>query len=190
MKKSYFISILFHLLLLCGAIFLWVRHEQNKLQGNVSLQWYNLAPQEKAGEEEVGSKTPQETTQPVKTKPQDQGKTVTAPQALPTGGEKKGNAGESKVSSGSGNPDVLSAIRSRILKYKIYPPMALRQELQGTVVVSFNITQAGEVFGLKVLSSSGHALLDEGALQTVKKAAPFPYYPDTINLGMKYEIEE
>lgn len=49
-----------------------------------------------------------------------------------------------------------------------YPPLARRRGLEGTVVLEALVTPAGTVGGLLVHQSSGHALLDEAALQAVK----------------------
>lgn len=49
-----------------------------------------------------------------------------------------------------------------------YPPLARRRGLEGTVVLEALITPEGAVGGLTVHQSSGHPLLDEAALKSVK----------------------
>jgi protein TonB len=48
------------------------------------------------------------------------------------------------------------------------------------VVVKFSIGRDGALLRSALKSSSGHALLDEAALATLARAAPFPPIPDFI----------
>lgn len=48
---------------------------------------------------------------------------------------------------------------------------------KGSVTVSFTITANGSVTGLRVRKSSGKPAVDKGALDVVRKAAPFPAIP-------------
>lgn len=68
-------------------------------------------------------------------------------------------------------------IRERVMQRLVYPPMARRQGWQGEVRVAFVIRADGGVEELRVVSSSGHLLLDSRALRAVESAAPFPHPP-------------
>lgn len=48
---------------------------------------------------------------------------------------------------------------------------------KGSVTVSFSITADGDVTGLRVRKSSGKPAVDQGALDVVRKASPFPAIP-------------
>ncbi len=53
----------------------------------------------------------------------------------------------------------------------------------GTVLVRFEVAPSGALLSREVIASSGSQLLDNAALASVDKAAPFPAFPD----GMKAE---
>ncbi len=72
-------------------------------------------------------------------------------------------------------------IRNRIAKYKFYPRLARRRGLEGKPVVHFRVTRRGTVQDLHVALSSGSGILDEAALESVKKGAPFPVIPHALN---------
>lgn len=58
-----------------------------------------------------------------------------------------------------------------------YPSEARRQRLRGEVHVRFTVTQNGGVGGISVVRSSGSPVLDQAAIETVQRAAPFPTIP-------------
>lgn len=61
-----------------------------------------------------------------------------------------------------------------------YPWSASQGQIEGVLRLSLNISSAGELLGVKVVQSSGFAVLDENALKTVKEVAPFPSFPSEI----------
>ena len=60
-------------------------------------------------------------------------------------------------------------------RFKRYPLSA--RGAAGTVVVRFELNRAGEVVDRKVTKSSGNAVLDEAALDLLRRASPFPAFP-------------
>jgi len=60
-------------------------------------------------------------------------------------------------------------------RFKRYPLSA--RGAAGTVVVRFELNRAGEVVDRKVTRSSGNAVLDEAALDLLRRASPFPAFP-------------
>jgi TonB family protein len=93
-------------------------------------------------------------------------------------------------SSREGRSEVLAQIRSRIERAKRYPLMARRRGLEGTADVTFRIQQDGSVGGLKLAQASGASSLDEAALSTIRRAAPFPYYPEPIRIGIRFALRK
>jgi protein TonB len=65
-------------------------------------------------------------------------------------------------------------LRDRIEELKRYPPMARMNNWQGKVVLKFVVTEDGTVESLEVMQSSGHAVLDEAAMETIRRASPLP----------------
>ena len=59
--------------------------------------------------------------------------------------------------------------------FKRYPASA--RGASGTVLVRFELNRAGGVIGSAVTKSSGNAVLDQEALDLLRRASPFPPFP-------------
>lgn len=68
-------------------------------------------------------------------------------------------------------------IRDLIMKNISYPHMARKMGWMGKVTLSFVICESGDAEDIKIIESSGFAILDKNAVETVKKALPFPKPP-------------
>ncbi len=68
-------------------------------------------------------------------------------------------------------------IREAIMKHLIYPSLARRMNWSGRVTLAFVVGEDGGVSDIRVVESSGYPLLDRSAVDTVRKAAPFPKPP-------------
>jgi len=68
-------------------------------------------------------------------------------------------------------------IKILIQKNIVYPAMARRIGLTGKVVVSFMITENGRTENEKILISSGHNILDNNVIETIRMVEPFPKPP-------------
>ena len=83
--------------------------------------------------------------------------------------------------SAKGAPDIraryLARVAALLEKAKRYPLLARRRGQEGTAVVRFSIGADGTLSGLEVARSSGARLLDEAAMDMVRRAAPFPPVP-------------
>lgn len=93
-------------------------------------------------------------------------------------------------SSHAGDDQILAQIRALIEAAKHYPLMARRRGLEGTTSVSFQIQADGSIQALKITHSSGTDILDQAALQTIERAAPFPAYPEPIQIGIRFALHE
>jgi periplasmic protein TonB len=60
-------------------------------------------------------------------------------------------------------------------KFKRYPAAA--RGASGTVLVRFALNRAGEVISSEVTKSSGNGVLDREALDILRRASPFPPFP-------------
>ena len=60
-------------------------------------------------------------------------------------------------------------------RFKRYPASA--RGASGTVVVRFELNRTGDVIGSAVTKSSGNAVLDQEALNILRRASPFPPFP-------------
>ncbi len=61
-----------------------------------------------------------------------------------------------------------------------FPEQARAQRLSGSLVLEVAVLPDGQVAGVEILRSSGHAVLDEAAKRIVYLAAPFAPFPDSI----------
>lgn len=75
-------------------------------------------------------------------------------------------------------------IRNLIMQELDYPPLARRMGWCGQVVVSFVVQEDGSVEKLTVVKSSGRTLLDQNALATISRVAPFPRPPVSAEIVM------
>lgn len=70
-----------------------------------------------------------------------------------------------------------------------YPAEARRQQLYGELQLAVTLLPDGHIADIEVLRSSGHALLDQSAQDTLRRAAPFaPFPPDMAADWDRFEI--
>jgi len=99
--------------------------------------------------------------------------------------------------SGSLSPEYgpyLRHFRQRVQESLIYPLAARRQGLRGTVELHVWIEATGRVRDVQVAGSSSHAVLDDAAVETIRRLGPMPF-PDSlprrpllIRLPLVYEL--
>jgi protein TonB len=88
----------------------------------------------------------------------------------------------------------LRSFRQRVLESLAYPLAARRQGLAGTVELHVWLEPSGRVRDVQVARSSSHALLDEAAVETVRRLGPVPFpeslprRPLLIRLPLVFEL--
>jgi len=87
-------------------------------------------------------------------------------------------------------------IQKKILDNLSYPLEAKEAGYQGTVKLSLRLSYQGELLELKVKESSTYRALDEDALNTAQKIAPYPPFPPAIkendiwvDIPITYQLE-
>ena len=139
--------------------------------------------------------TPRETVQPRREMAQQQSAPAAKkpPSQAGNGGQNQADAAAAPVSAGQGGSnggggtaDTASWERqvSRRLAGALRYPRAANGE-RGEVVVRFTVAAQGSASGLQVVRSSGSAVLDRAALETVSRAAPFPPIPAGAGFASK-----
>lgn len=68
-------------------------------------------------------------------------------------------------------------VRRKLSRARYYPAEAKRQGLRGVAHVRFTVTSNGGLAGVNLARSAGSRILDEAALDAVRRAAPFPPIP-------------
>lgn len=87
---------------------------------------------------------------------------------------------QGRMSQQSGNAAVSNypgKVRSKLNRAFRYPSEAKRQRLRGVAQVRFTVTSGGGVAGVSLAKSAGSPILDQAALDAVRRAAPFPAIP-------------
>jgi protein TonB len=81
-------------------------------------------------------------------------------------------------------------IRELILDNLTYPVIARRMGWKGNLTVSFVICEGGNVENVRIVKSSGHKILDDNALSTIRGIQPFPKPPvrAEIVIPIEYRI--
>ncbi|MDQ7785647.1 MAG: energy transducer TonB [Desulfomonilaceae bacterium] len=86
-----------------------------------------------------------------------------------------------RASPGHDLADFKAKVIAAIRKASYYPRKAARNKKRGEVVVSFRIWKDGKVDGIEIKRSSGSDLLDQAAIETVRKAIQnFPDVPASL----------
>lgn len=96
------------------------------------------------------------------------------------------------LSYGKDNNPFLEELKRAIERMQDYPPFARKMHMQGVVVVQFLWLESKRISELRVVRSSGHEVLDEGALGTIQRASVyFPaYHKDArITVPISYTLK-
>ena len=107
----------------------------------------------------------------------------TAPSGQKTTGQ-SGHPGEGQPGGGSKIRYDFSYVRQRIMHNLHFPDEARREGLTGTIIIAFDLLANGDVSNIAVLTSSGHAILDETVTSTIRRVAPFPKPPVPVRLKL------
>ena len=83
-------------------------------------------------------------------------------------------------------------IKQEIMQHWRYPPEARAYLMEGSLVILFSLARNGEMTGIDITSSSGNEILDQEVVRAIKKAAPFPRFPESIivkklNINARFE---
>lgn len=139
--------------------------QQVSVQTNPPIADFRVAPSiaEQAQPSYEQEATP---TEPVVTP-----KAASLPKQLPAG------AGEGRPPQAGAALRFQRLLLAHIERYQRYPNAARRDGLQGTVLVAFAMRRDGSVVKVGVKSSSGRQILDQEAIETVRRAQPLPSIP-------------
>lgn len=78
-------------------------------------------------------------------------------------------------------PDYVGCILARLERAKRYPAAAKAARLEGTVLLRFAIDRRGRLLDWRIEAPSGVPALDEEVAALVRRAAPFPPFPDDMD---------
>jgi len=172
------------------------------LQFNYQLQnlTLNLEPIEVLGQQAQSRKTtdtsktsqPSPVTRPVVDKP-----VITPAPALPKQAEQDtavASNAQQQVTKENAQPlamnraRILSQLRHDLMQYFYYPPLARRKGMQGTVLLGFGISGQGTVRNIRVVKSSGYAILDLAAQDAMQRLQRLSWYAASMH-GKDIDLE-
>jgi protein TonB len=81
------------------------------------------------------------------------------------------------------------ALLRHVARYQHYPNAARALRLEGKVDTQFSMSRDGTLLGVWVKTSSGQAVLDNEAIETIRRAQPLPSIPpelpDRVNIHVQ-----
>jgi len=85
------------------------------------------------------------------------------------------------------------ALLRHVARYQHYPNAARSLHLEGIVDTQFSMSRDGTLLGVWVKTSSGQAMLDKEAIDTIRRAQPLPSIPselpDRLNIHVQLVFE-
>lgn len=73
-------------------------------------------------------------------------------------------------------------IKERVQRNWQYPRQAKEDLIEGKLTVMFSLNPGGHLLEVRIIKPSGFEILDQGAIQGITRAAPFPPIPTHINV--------
>ncbi|MEX2128034.1 MAG: TonB family protein [Xanthobacteraceae bacterium] len=84
----------------------------------------------------------------------------------------------------TGGRAAISSYQAQVLahlsRHRVYPPEARDRGATGVARVRFALTRDGRVMSASLVGGSGERVLDEAALDMVRRASPFPPFPSEL----------
>ena len=77
---------------------------------------------------------------------------------------------------------------SKIERARRYPPAARARREEGVATVAFVMTRGGKVTSATLQTSTGSALLDREAIETVRRAQPLPPVPGDVEAPLRLVV--
>lgn len=190
-SRAFILSLIGHLIIIFGIIFFPVRTLMNDVPGTnnpssldeIAL-WVKAKDLVERSPLTSNNNNGMQIHQKAGSKGDLQPKSNTSGASLSPGEE----VGQSNAGSGQmGNPVLLKILR-KIESRKFYPASARHSGLEGKPKVRFQTASDGNIERVEIMKSSNIALLDEAAIETIKRSAPLPYYPKPIILVINYSL--
>jgi TonB family protein len=89
----------------------------------------------------------------------------------------------------AGNASLRQIIRAALQANLVYPYIARKKQMEGSVMVSFRINRSGNPEAIRIMKGSGYSILDSAARETVVKASPFPAVNNTVEVPIIFTLK-
>lgn len=128
---------------------------------------------------------PRNHTRPVQAAPQERARSSASSASNETAGRQSRERAQDALATGGGGHALASVgavekasfaglIQRHLMRFKRYPAQARQSRLEGTARLNFRIDETGNIVNVRIERSSGHQILDDAALEMVRRASPFP----------------
>lgn len=175
-KKAFFLSVLLHAvvlgLIVWGGMFFHEVEFGGESGGGVVSVWVSDSSNVVTRGNKPAARTP-----------------VKREAASSSGGTGLGDGSGGGIGHGKNGDPTLSAIWKKINGAKYYPLVAKQRRAEGLPRVTFKVNADGSVFDLKLAATCGSEILDNAAIETVRRAAPLPFYPMPITVTVQYTLK-
>jgi len=107
-----------------------------------------------------------------------------------------GSSGSGTTSAGNdqqaeeSDPALRRKIRDSLQKNLVYPYLARKKRIEGTVLAEFRLNSSGMPENMRIVRTSNYAILDEAAKETIQKAAPFPAQNKRVEIPITFRLRE
>ncbi len=91
-------------------------------------------------------------------------------------------------SGGAANLADYTYVRDAVMKNISYPEKARRMGIEGKVIISFVISEGGAINDVKIIKSSGYALLDDAVKDALFKVSRFRKKPERLLVQLPVEF--
>lgn len=83
----------------------------------------------------------------------------------------------------------LRRAQAALSKHLFYPPQAVAMGLEGDVILLLSLTESGQLVSATVARSSGHALLDQAALDAARNIGALPGNPRQTLFPVSFRLQ-
>ena len=74
-------------------------------------------------------------------------------------------------------------------EHLFYPPQAVAQGLEGDVILLLTLSENGQLISASIARSSGHALLDQAALDAARHIGALPGNPRQTLFPVNFRLQ-
>lgn len=83
----------------------------------------------------------------------------------------------------------LRRAQAALSKHLFYPPQAVAQGLEGDVILLLSLSESGQLVSATVARSSGHAILDQAALDAARHVGVLPGNPRQTLFPVSFRLQ-
>lgn len=99
-------------------------------------------------------------------------------------------AGAREYATAELDPALARKIRENLQANLVYPYLARKKRIEGTVLAEFRVNNTGMPENMRIVRTSNYAILDEAAKETIQKAAPFPAQNKRVEIPITFRMSD